>query len=215
MSKEDSEFTHSLDEEIKATKHDQESNDQSQEVSLLGKSFSHVGQVFMPQSLTASPQTYLKEKIAMTKHHRAHRSSNTGTFSADIRDHNTGLTAEQRFKTIVENAKTLEEICEGLTFSLPLAQMTNALQWKKNLVKFYPMLKGWEIQTEIPTFGGILYIPGLKNVKDMKIKEVEVKLEEAEDDLTKKIARAHQRWTLIPSQDQALKVVSLSAAKLG
>ena len=55
--------------------------------------------------------------------------------------------------------------------------MTNALQWKKNLVKFYPMLKGWKIQDQIPTFGGILYIPGMTNVKDMKFKEVEVNLQ--------------------------------------
>ena len=144
MNKDDSEFTHSLDEEIKATKHDQERNDQSQEVSLLSKSFSYVGQVYIPDDLTASPQTSQKDSDDETP--SGSRSSNTGqtgSFTADIRDHNTGLTAEQRFKTIVENATTLEEICQGLTFSLPLAQMTNALQWKKNLVKFYPMLKGW------------------------------------------------------------------------
>ena len=145
MSKDDSEFTHSLDEEIKATNHDQGSNDQSQEVSLLGKSFSHVGQgLYIPHSLTESSQTYQKDSDDETP--SGPQSSNTGSFTADIRDHNTGLTAEQKFKTIVENADTLEEICNGLSFSLPLAQMTNGLQWKKNLVKFYPMLKGWEIQ---------------------------------------------------------------------
>ena len=145
MSKDDSEFTHSLDEEIKATKHDQGSNDQSQEVSLLGKSFSHVGQgLYIPHSLTESSQTYQKdsddekEKDSDDETPSDPQSLKTGSFTADIRDHNTGLTAEQRFKTIVENANTLEEVCQGLTFSLPLAQMTNALQWKKNLVKFYP-----------------------------------------------------------------------------
>ena len=57
MSKENSEHAHSLDEEIIATKeHDQESNDQSQDVNFLGKSFSRVGQVFMTKNLTASPR---------------------------------------------------------------------------------------------------------------------------------------------------------------
>ena len=127
--------------------------------------------------------------------------SSTDTLSADIGAHSCGLSAEQKFKGIVENAKTLAHICKGLTFSLPLAQLTNALQWKKNLVKFYPMIKGWEIQSETPTFGKMLYIQGLKNVNDMKIDELEEKLDLAEDKLTAKLTKLHNRWTQIPSQD--------------
>ena len=63
MYKDDSEFTHSLDEEIKATKHDQGSNDQSQEVSLLGKSFSHVGQGLSIDHDTISPPSVVGERV--------------------------------------------------------------------------------------------------------------------------------------------------------
>jgi hypothetical protein len=119
--------------------------------------------------------------------------SSTDTFSADIGAHSNGLSAEQKLRGIVENANTIADICKGLTFSLPLAQLTNALQWKKNLVKFYPMIKGWEIQSEIPTFGKMLYIPGLKNVNQMKIDELEEKLDLAEDRLTAKLTRLHTR----------------------
>ena len=134
MSTEYSEVAHSLDEEMIATdKHDQERNDQRQEENFLGKSFSRVGQVFMTKSLTASPRTDPpKDSDDETgTDSLGLESSNTGTFSAEIRDHLDGLTAEQKFKIIVENAKTLAHICKGLTFSLPLAQLTNALQWKK------------------------------------------------------------------------------------
>ena len=215
MSTENSDVAHSLDEEIIATnQHDQVSNDHSQEEDLLGKSLSHVGRVFMANSLTPSPRTnsrkYSDDETGPDSINP--ESSDTDTFSAEIGAHLDGLSAEQRLRGIVENANTLEDICKRLNFSLPLAQLTNALQWKKNLVKFYPMIKGWTIQSEIPTFGKMLYIQGLKNVNDMKVDELEEKLDLAEDKLTAKLTKLHNRWTQIPSQDHAMKLVSISAA---
>ena len=166
-------------------------------------------------NLTASPQINLSKDSNDSDDEtgtNSKGSSNTGEFSADIRDHVVGLSAEQKFKTIVENAESLAQICKGLTFSLPLAQLHNALQWEKNLVKFYPMLNGWDTKKEFPTFGKMLYIQGLKNVKDMKMKELEEKLVKVEDDLDEKLKRAHKRWTSISSDDRAMKVLSLSAA---
>ena len=176
MSTEKSDAAHSLDEEEEATKHGQVSYDQDgPSEDLLGKSLSHVGQVFMTNSLTASPRIDLRNDSDDETGSGSTNpvSSNTDQFSADIRAHMLGLSAEQKLKDIVENSNSVDEICQRLNFSLPLAQLIDALQWERHLVKFYPMLKGWDIQSEIPSFGRMLYIPSLRDVNLMKIDELE------------------------------------------
>ena len=157
MPTENSDVAHSLDEEKIATnQHDQVSNDHSQKEDLLGKSLSHVGQVFMTnEGLTASPRIGSRNDSDDETGSGSTNpvSSNTDQFSADIRAHMLGLSAEQKLKDIVENSNSVDEICQRLNFSLPLAQLIDALQWERNLVKFYPMLEGWDIiQSEIPSF---------------------------------------------------------------
>ena len=116
-----------LDEEEIATKpHDQVSNDHSQNgppEDFLGKSFSHEGQVFIPNNLTASPRSDSRNDSDDDTGSGSTNpvSSNTDQFSAEIRAHMLGLSAEQKLKDIVENSNSVDEICERLNFSLPLA----------------------------------------------------------------------------------------------
>jgi hypothetical protein len=199
MSTVNSAAAYPLDEEEIATKqHDQVSNDHSQNDPLedsLGKSLSHVVQVFMTNSLTASTLIdSRKDSDDETGSGSTNPvSSNTDPLSAEIRVHTLGLSAEQKLKDIVENSNSVDEICQRLNFSLPLAQLIDALQWERNLLKFYPMHKGWDIQSEIPSFGKMLYIPSLKDVNPMKIDELEEKLESAQDNLTAKLIKQHAR----------------------
>ena len=170
MSKVNSAAARTRDDEEKATvHHDQVSDDQDHDdpskdhpdisLSYEGQGFFQIG------DLTALKQNVSSETGSDSDDASGSRStkvSSNHTLPADIGDHLHGLTAEQKLRGIVDNSNTVEDICKRLTFSLPLAQLTNALEWKKNLVKLYPMIKGWEIQKEIPTFGEMLYIRGLK-----------------------------------------------------
>ena len=112
--------TRTLDEEEKATKHDRVSYDQdSPSEDLLDKSLSHVGQVFMTNSLTASPRIDSRNDSDDDTGSGSTNpvSSNTDQFSAEIRAHTHGLSAEQKLKDIVESSNSVEEICKRLNFS--------------------------------------------------------------------------------------------------
>ena len=142
MSTVNSAAAHTLDEEKLATEHDQVSNDQNHsddpsEDFHDGQSLSHVGQGFMTnEGLTASPRTDSRQIDSDDETSSSSTnpvSSNDDSFSADMEAHMQGLSAEQRLKDIVENSNSVEEICQRLNFSLPLAQLINALQWNQNL----------------------------------------------------------------------------------
>ena len=205
------------EEEIANEQHDRVSNDQSQydpSEDFPGKSLSHVGQGFMTkEDLTASPRTdFRKDSDDETGSSSTNPVSSNNSFSADIKAHMLGLSAEQKLTGIVDNSNSVGEICQRLKCSLPLAQLINALKWEQNLVKFYPMLKGWGIQSKIPSFDDTLYIQSSKDLHLMKVEELEEKLESAQDRLTVKLKKQHARWEAIPNQAQAKKLVSMSAA---
>ena len=195
-----------LDEEEKATKHDQVSHDQD--------GLSHVGQAFMTnEGLTASPRTdFRNDSDDETGSSSTNPVSLNNSFSNDIKAHVLGMSAEQRFRDIVDNSNSVAEICQRLEFSLPLAQLINALQGEQNLVEFYPELEGWDIRSTLPSFNNTLYIPSSKDLQLMTVEALEEKLESAQEKLTTRLKKQHARWERISNQAQAKKLVSMSAA---
>ena len=135
-----------LDEENSATEHGRVSNDENlsnaqENLSLMDSdqndlSVSRDGQVFMQNAnLTASPQPISRRADSNdeTGSSSTHPVNSNDSFSDRIKAHVQSLSAEQRLKDIVENSNLVEDICESLNFSLPLAQLLNALQWDQHL----------------------------------------------------------------------------------
>ena len=132
MSTVDSAVAPTLDEEEVATDHDQVSNDEDHSnddpsEDFHGTSLSHVGRVFMTDAgLAASPQTDSRQTDSddETNSSSTNPVSSNDSFSVKIKAHvqRLSVSAEQRLTNIVNDSNSVEDICKGLTFSLPLAQ---------------------------------------------------------------------------------------------
>jgi hypothetical protein len=139
MSTEISDAAHTLDEEKIATKHrDHVSNDHiptDPTEGFPGDSFGQVSQVFLTEEdLDSSTRTDSRQEDSDDETGSdlgKSKSPNTDTLSAEIGAHSHGLSAEQKLRNIVKTSNSVVDICKRLDFSLPLAQLTNALQWEK------------------------------------------------------------------------------------
>ena len=167
----------------------------------------------MKNNLTESSQPSFRQADSddETGSSSTHQMDSNDSFSNHIQAHVEGLSAEQRITGCVENSNSVEDICEGLKLSLPLAQLMNALRWDQHLYRTFPtIIKNADIwQNSVhQVFEG----SASSNCWWTKKKE----LKGVEDNLTDKLIEQHASWVNIPIKARAEKNyrVNLSKAQL-